>query len=172
MKTVNKSAQSTATAEQQLKGFIAKFEPAQQTLIRAVRRALRRLLPTAHELVYDNYNFFVIGYGPTERPSEAIVSLAADANGVGLCFIHGAKLRDPERVLQGSGKQTRFVRLPSAAVLNQAPIAALFAAAIENSAVPFPTRGRGRLVIRSVSAKQRPRRKSVKIVKPIRATRK
>jgi uncharacterized protein YdeI (YjbR/CyaY-like superfamily) len=23
-------------------------------------------------MVYDNYNFFVIGYGPTERPSDAL----------------------------------------------------------------------------------------------------
>jgi hypothetical protein len=48
--------------------------------------------PTANELVHDNYNFFVIGYSPTERPSDAIVSMAARANGLGLCFIHGAKL--------------------------------------------------------------------------------
>jgi hypothetical protein len=29
---------------------------------------LRQRLPTANELVYDNYNFFVIGYSSTERP--------------------------------------------------------------------------------------------------------
>jgi hypothetical protein len=160
MKTIKKPAQSTASAEQQLKSFIAKFEAANQTLIRSVRRAVRRRMPTAHEMVYDNYNFFVIGYGPTERSSDAIVSIAADANGVGLCFIQGAKLPDPKGVLQGSGKQTRFVRLPSAAVLAQPAIAALVSAAITQSAVPLPTRGRGRLIIRSVSAKQRPRRKS------------
>src|SRR6476659_433983 len=96
MKAVKKPAQAAATAEQQLKGFIAKFDPALQTLIRAVRKAVRRRMPSAHEIVYDNYNFFVIGYGPTERPSDAIVSIAANANGVGLCFIHGAKLADPK----------------------------------------------------------------------------
>jgi hypothetical protein len=160
MKAVKAPTRSTTSAEQQLRSFIAKFDPQHQTLIRAVRRALMRRLPTAYELVYDNYNFFVIGYGPTERPSDAIVSLAAAANGVGLCFIHGAKLPDPDRLLQGSGKQTRFVRLPSAAMLTQPPINDLIAAAVARSAVPLPTRGRGRLIIRSVSAKQRPRRKS------------
>jgi hypothetical protein len=160
MKIVKTPAKSSATAEQQLKGFIAKFEPAKQTLIRAVRRAVRRRMPTAHEMVYDNYNFFVIGYGPTERPSDALVSIVADANGVGLCFIHGAKLPDPKGVLLGAGKQTRFVRLPSAAALAQPPMAALVTAAVAQSAVPLPTRGRGRLIIRSVSAKQRPRRKT------------
>src|SRR5205809_7786753 len=105
------TTQSPADAERQLKKFIAKFEPRHQTLIRAVRRALRKRFPTAYELVYDNYNFFVIGYSATERPSDSIISMAAGANGVGLCFIHGATLEDPAHVLIGSGNQTRFVRL-------------------------------------------------------------
>ena len=98
--------------EKQLRSFIEKFEPKHQGTIRAVRRALRKRFPTANELAYDNYNFFVIGYGPTERPSDCFLSIAAAANGVGLCFIHGASLPDPAKVLTGSGKQTRFIRLP------------------------------------------------------------
>jgi hypothetical protein len=120
---------------------------------------LRRRLPSAIELVYDNYNFFVIGYGPNERPSDAILSIAAGASGVGLCFIRGATLPDPSKALLGSGKQTRFVRLPSAATLAEPAVAKLIAAAVVQSRVPLPARGRGRLIIRSVSAKQRPRRK-------------
>src|SRR5438105_11314914 len=50
-----------AAAEAQLDAFIAKFEPPRQTLIRAVRKALRKRLPRANELVYDNYNFFGSG---------------------------------------------------------------------------------------------------------------
>jgi hypothetical protein len=75
-----------ANAEAQLETFIGKFGPEHQTLIREVRKALRRRLPAANELVYDNYNFFVIGYCATERPSDCIVSIAAGANGVGLSF--------------------------------------------------------------------------------------
>ena len=63
-------------AETQLRGFIAKFDPKQQAVIRAARKALRKRFPTATELVYDNYNFFVIGSGPTERPSDAVISIA------------------------------------------------------------------------------------------------
>jgi Domain of unknown function (DU1801) len=145
--------------ETQLRRFIAKFEPKHQSVIRASRRALRRRFPTAYELVYDNYNFFVIGYSPTERPSDAIVSLAAAANGVGLCFIHGAKLRDPKKRLRGSGKQTRFLRLESADVLEEPDVEALVAAAIAQAKTPLRAAGRGKLIIRSVSAKQRARRK-------------
>jgi uncharacterized protein DUF1801 len=162
MKPDTTAARTSAEAEEQLKGFIAKFEPRDQTLIRAVRKALRRRFPTAYELAYDNYNFFVLGYGPTERPSDCIVSMAAGANGVGLCFIRGASLPDPDKILLGSGNQTRFIRIESVDVLARPEVEALVAAAIALAKKPLPTSGRGKLIIRSVSAKQRPRRRSAK----------
>jgi hypothetical protein len=161
MKAAGKVAQTVpASAEKQLKTFIDKFEPRHQVLIRAVRKALRKRLPTAHELVYDNYNFFVVGYASTERPSDAILSIAAGANGVGLCFIRGAGLPDPHKILLGSGNQTRFIRIESVETLTRPPVEALIAAAVAKSEVPLPATGGGKLIIRSVSAKQRPRRKS------------
>jgi hypothetical protein len=149
-------------AETQLKGFIAKFEPKHQALIRAMRKALRNRLPSAHELVYDNYNFFVIGYGPTERPSDAILSLTGSAYGVALCFIHGARLPAPQKILLGSGNQTRFIRVDSVEVLARPAVNALISAAIAKARTPLQPRGRGSLIIRSVSSKQRPRRKRAK----------
>src|SRR4051812_35939168 len=146
-------------AERQLSSFVDKFDPKHRALIRAVRTVLRRRFPTAHELVYDNYNFFVIGYCSTERPSDCLVSIAAGSNGVALCFMHGAKLPDPKKILTGSGKQTRFLRLPTASVLQRPEVEALLAIAESRAAVPLATKARGSLVIRSVSVKQRPRRK-------------
>src|SRR6059058_390902 len=150
------------TSEQLLRRFIDKFEPKHRATIRAVRKALRARFPTAHQLVYDNYNFFVIGFGPTERPSDCFISIAAASNGVGLCFTHGATLPDPAGILSGSGKQMRFVRLPSADVLEQPALQALLNVAAEQARVPLPRRRRGKLIIKSVSAKQRPRRSSQK----------
>jgi hypothetical protein len=153
-------ARSSAEAEKQLRGFIAKFESKHQTLIRAVRKIMRKRFPTAYELAYDNYNFFVLGYGPTERQSDCIISMAAGANGVGLCFIRGASLSDPDRILLGSGKQTRFIRIESVDVLARPAVKALVAAAASRAKAPLRSGGHGRLIIRSVSAKQRPRRPS------------
>jgi hypothetical protein len=162
---MNKAASSSgkrADNEKQLDDFIGKFEAGHQALIRSLRNALRKRFPTANELVYDNYNFFVIGYGPTERPSDCFISIAAAANGVGLCFIHGAKLPDPAGLLLGSGRQTRFIRLESAEAVRRPDVDALLAAAVAQSAAPLPEKGRGRLIIRSISKKQRPRRKSTR----------
>jgi Domain of unknown function (DU1801) len=160
--SVTKKPDAAAGAERQLKASIDKFRPKDQRLIRAVRSAVRKRFPTANELVYDNYNFFVIGYSPTERPSDAIVSIAARANGVGLCFIHGASLPDPKKLLLGAGNQTRFIRVESAKALAHPDVEALVAAAIARAKTPLPARGRGRLIIRSIAAKQRPRRRPVK----------
>ena len=153
---------ATSSPAAQVASFIAKFDPVMAKLIRSCRATMRKRLPTALELVYDNYNFFVIGYSPTERPSDAIVSIAARAGGVGLCFIRGARLPDPKMLLQGSGNQTRFIRLEAADALAQPEVEALLAAAVAQSKIPLPATGRGKLIIRSVAARQRPRRKPAK----------
>jgi hypothetical protein len=147
-----------APAEKMLRTFIAKFSPADQTRIRAARREMRRQVAGAYELIYDNYNFFVIGYGPTERPSEAIVSLAAQADRIALCFLHGKKLPDPAKLLRGSGNQVRSMRLESAADLARPQVRALISEGFARGVAPLRG-GPVTLIIRSISAKQRPRRK-------------
>jgi hypothetical protein len=154
------TASASASPAEQVEAFIAKFDPANAKLIRECRAEVRALLPTAVELVYDNYNFFVIGYSTTERPSDCIVSIAAAANGVGLSFYHGASLPDPQNLLQGSGKQNRFVRLPNAKTLRLPGVLALIHAAVAQAQPPLPAEGGGHTIVRSVSAKQRPRRKA------------
>ena len=144
-------------AEQQLKEFIAKFAPDNQRLIRALRKALRARLPAANELVYDNYNFLVIAYCPTEKPTESFFSLGADKNGANLFFgYNGTKLSDPKKVLQGTGASNRFLRLESAEALERPEVQALIASAV---AISKPlSENKGKLIIRTVSPKQRPRR--------------
>ena len=156
---VKKAPAKTADPEAQLKSFIDKFDPQNQTLIRSVRAALRKRLPGAHELVYDNYNFFVIGYSPTERPTDAILSMACSANGVGLAFPYcGTKLPDPHKILRGSGTSNRSIHLESAKTLARPEVADVIDAAVA-ICKPLAESGRGKLIIRAVSEKQRPRRK-------------
>jgi hypothetical protein len=138
--------------------FIRKFDPPIARSIRAARRLLRQQFPTAYELVYDNYNFFVIGYSPTTRAGDTIVSLAASSNGIALSFYHGADLPDPKRILLGSGKQNRFIRLPTPESLARPEVQAVIRAAVKNARSPLGGEGKRRTIISSVSAKQRSRR--------------
>lgn len=148
----------TYQAEAQLESFIVKYEPQVADLARAARAVMRRRFPTALELVYDNYNFLAVGYCSSERASDCVVSLAVGPRGVSLSFYYGASLPDPTDRLMGSGNQNRFVRLDTAEMLTEPAVEALIAAAAAQAKLPMPADGEGRLIIKSVSAKQRPRR--------------
>jgi hypothetical protein len=147
-----------AAAEKQLASFLAKYTPDIVRLARALRDRLRADIPGGVEFVYDNYNSLVLGYGPTERPSEAVLSLALSPRWVNLCFLRIARLKDPDRILLGSGKVARHAPLASLAEFERPAVQRLLRQAIAEASPAFPDDGGPRLVIQSISAKQRPRR--------------
>jgi hypothetical protein len=153
------SAVARRSAEAQLRGLIASFAPAHQRLVGTMRRWLRKRLPTAHEVVYEYSDFFVISYSPNERGYEGVLAIRASANGVELYFNRGKELPDPAKLLRGSGKQTRSIHMEGASTLARPAVARLIDEAIARNRVPFASTGRGPVVIRSVSAKQRRRRR-------------
>jgi len=148
---------ATPTPASQLRSFLDRFSPEIAALARVARAKLRKRLPGAIEMVYDNYNALVIGFSPTDRPSDAILSVVIFPKNVSICFIQGKHLPDPDGVLIGGGNQVRFVRLDEdAKILDTPPLRALITEAIDFGETPF--RGRGQLVVRAISRKQRPRR--------------
>ena len=158
MKPAKPNSTTTASPEKQLAGFIAKFTPDMAKRIRAARAKMRKRIPGALELVYDNYNFFVIGYGPNDKAGDAIFSLAAQAKGLSLCFLQGAKLPDPKKLLRSSGNVVRNIRIETVDVFDDPDVETLIAVALKRAKTPMPAQGKHQLIIKSVSAKQRPRR--------------
>ena len=148
----------TKLPQAQLDGFIARYSPEVAALGKKILARFRKLVPPAIEMVYDNYNFLVVGFCPSERPSEAVFSIVFYPRGVSLCFIQGAKLPDPHRVLAGSGKQVRSIKLPTLATLENPLLRDLIATALKLSPMPFSNVKRRQLIIKSISTKQRPRR--------------
>lgn len=147
-----------ASPQQQLAKFMARFEPEIARLGHAALRRMRELAPGAVELVYDNYNGLVIGFGPTERASEAVFSVVIYPKKVSLCFIHGAKLPNPKRLLEGNGNQVRHISLPTIATLDEPDVVAMIQLANDRVAKPIDFDGKRRLIIKSISRNQRPRR--------------
>ena len=157
---VAKAVPREPSSARQLAGFIAKFSPAIAREARAALATLRRLVPAgAVQMVYDNWNGLVIGFGPNERPSDAILSLLVVRDHITLCFINDApSLADPGALLEGSGSVVRHIRLGSARSLDDPQVRALIAQALSRSDVPFSRTAKGRLIVKSISPKQRPRR--------------
>ncbi len=144
--------------ETQLTSFMAKYTPEIRAEADAVLAWMRARLPGAVQMVYDNYNALVVGFGPTERPSEVVFSIALYPRWVTLFFLHGARLPDPHRLLKGSGKQVRNIRLDEPDTLDRPAVRELIAAALDRSPLPIDASAPGPLIIKSISAKQRPRR--------------
>jgi hypothetical protein len=146
------------TPAQQLSSFLAKFDPRVAASARAALARLRKKLPGAMELVYDNYNALAIGFGPSDKASEAIFSIAVFPRWVSLFFLQGAKLPDPDKVLKGSGTQVRHIVLADLRILEQSAVKKLMALALKSAKKPLDPKSRRRLIIKSISATQRPRR--------------
>ncbi|HWE85436.1 MAG TPA: hypothetical protein VG267_10860 [Terracidiphilus sp.] len=149
--------------ERQLASFLDKYAPDVAALARATRARMRALYPSALELVYDNYNALAIGYAPSEKTSEAIFSVALFPRWVSLFFLQAQGLPDPTKLLKGSGNVAKHVVLPSVEALDHPALRQLMAEAVSRAKVPFPADSEHRLIIKSISAKQRPRRPAATI---------
>ena len=148
-------------AQKQFENSLSKYQPSVAAEAKKSLAKLRKLIPNAIEMVYDNYNALVVGFCPGMRPSEAILSIAVMPEWVSLCFLQGAGLPDPEKRLEGSGNIARHIKMKKGAVtLDEPAVKTLIAEALLRAKVPVPAGQKRRFFIKSVSLKQRPRRPS------------
>ena len=150
------------TPQQQLEKFLAKYEPVIAAQGKKALATMRKLAPGAVEMVYDNYNALVIGFAPGDRPSDAVFSIVLYPRYIGLCFIQGKGLPDPAKRLQGKGNQVRWIRLDPLSTLDEPEVRELINVALNRAKVPIDPKQKRRMVVRSVSKKQRPRRPNKK----------
>jgi hypothetical protein len=153
-------AGAAPSAEKQLADFLGKYSPDVAKEFRAARKIMKKRLPGAIELVYDNWNWLVIGYSPNGRPLASVFSLVGAPRWVTLCFLlNGPRLKDTKKLLRGAGKRVRSVQLLGGAKdLEKPEVGALIDQALELAGFPYDPSAKGKLVIQSISPKQRPRR--------------
>src|SRR5262245_55182880 len=137
------------TAQAQLKTFIARYTPEVGALAKASLKKMRARLPGAVELVYDNYNALVVGFGPTDRASDAIFSIVLYPRWVTLFFLNGKGLPDPQKLLKGNGVRVRHIVLENAAMLDKPDVQALMRAALDRSQTEIDDKRRRLLIIKS-----------------------
>jgi hypothetical protein len=151
-------APKRTSPEQQLTTFIDRYAPEVAAIARAAHDKVRAQMPGATEFVYDNYNGLVIGFGPSDRPSEAVISIALYPKWVNLFFLDGATLPDPDKRLKGTGSRVRRILVSDPNVLDEPAVRALIKAAMHSADTPFKRTNDRHLVIRAIAAKQRSRR--------------
>ena len=145
-------------AEAQLESFLGKYLPRVAALGRTAIKRLRARFPACDVLVYDNYQALAAGYSSDGKTKSAFLSVALYPRWVNLFFLQGAGMRDPHGLLKGSGHVVRHIRLERIEDLDLPPVRALIAAAEASVSPAIDPQRTGQLVIKSISAKQRPRR--------------
>ncbi len=143
------------SVETQLRSLVAKFAPSHTRLISAVRRSLRKRLPTAHELVYEYRDFLVISFSPNDHGYDGVFAIRATADGVKFYFNRGKELSDPTKLLRGAGNQTRWILIENAATLDRSEVASLVEEALARNLLSFAPAGHGSVIFRSESTKQK-----------------
>jgi hypothetical protein len=148
----------TLSSEAQLDAFLAKFTPQVERQARAALERMRARLPGAWQLVYDNYNALAIAFGANDTLSGVVFSIALYPRWVSLFFARGVELPDPDGLLQGTGRGIRHIVLKDIALFDNPAVEALIAAALARATPPIDPAKPGKLIVKSISAKQRPRR--------------
>src|SRR5947209_14374237 len=137
----------TASPQQQLDFAIDKFTPEVAALARRVLARVRQWVPGAVEFVYDNYYALAIGFGPTERPSDAVISVVLYPRWVHLYFLQGAVLPDPAGRLKRSGKVGRHLVLYDDALLDDPEVRGFIKDAVALADTPFDPKRPRKLLI-------------------------
>jgi hypothetical protein len=142
----------------QLDGFIDRYSPEVAGTARALLARLRARIPGATVMVYDNYNALAIGFAAVDKVSTVVLSIALYPKWVNLFFLRGTDLDDPDGLLKGEGSRVRHIPRVAADVVEDERIEALIEQALARAGPPIDPQASGALIIKSVSARQRPRR--------------
>ena len=147
-----------AEADAQLDAFIDKYTPDMAALTRRLLARMKARVPGATILVYDNYNALAIGFAAGERVKDVVLSLAVYPRWVSLFFMQGRWLDDPQGLLKGGGNRVRHVPAITEASFDDPRIDALIEQALDKADRPIDPAAEQVLIVKSVSARQRPRR--------------
>jgi hypothetical protein len=98
--------------DKDLKLFLQAFDGRIAEIALWLRDFVWDLYPECNELIYDGPAALAFGWTPSERTSDVFSTIAIYNNEcVQFGFYKGNLLSDPEKLLEGKGKQYRFIRV-------------------------------------------------------------
>ena len=129
-----------ARAEITIKELLRKVPPAVRPTVQAARRMVKGAAPSAAEIVYmseppraPSYMWKLLRYAVD---GANVVGIGTFTRHSALFFYRGRELDDGSGLLEGSGKESRFIRLRSPADAERPAVKRLLQKAFELAAVP------------------------------------
>src|SRR5262245_12712705 len=98
--------------------YLEAQSPKNQTIIRALRRFVKRIEPTLSEAVKWGNGCWIGSKGP-------VAYAYSDTEYVQFGFFRGASLKDPQGLLEGKGQYVRHIKVRSRSAIDEQAFAAL-----------------------------------------------
>jgi hypothetical protein len=108
--------------------LLAAHPPEQRTIEQALRSAIRREFPGAIEQV--DFGNRLIAFGRSMRMRGLLFAIIAHQSWVNLQLADGAELPDPDRLIEGTGKRIRHVKIRSIADASSPRVVAIIRAQV------------------------------------------
>lgn len=96
-----------------LEEFLKTYDPKVQAVCLELRKIALELLPETEEILFEGWKNFTYGTGESRADKDLIIYVAPFKDSVNLGFYRGANLRDKNKLLKGTGKLLRHVKLKS-----------------------------------------------------------
>ena len=139
--------------------FISPYSLEVQTLALDLMQFVKKIIPEANELIWDNYNAVAIAYSKTEKLKDAFCHVAIYSKHVNFGFNRGSELSKSDIKLEGNGKLIRHIKVTEIDKFPKDLIEKLLFEAIGisedlNSEIQKTKKSIGKSIIMSISEKK------------------
>jgi Domain of unknown function (DU1801) len=121
-----------AKSPKELLDLLKPYDRGVQELTLALRDLVLDELAPCCEYILEVYIVSIL-YGPTHRMKDGICYVGVIKDHVNLGFIRGRELADPQRILEGTGKQMRHIKIRNMSDLERPAIRAYLQEACERA---------------------------------------
>jgi hypothetical protein len=127
-----------AKPPRELLDLLKRYDRGVQELTLALRELVLEELAPCCEYIVEVYIVSIL-YGPTHRMKDGICYIGVIKDHVNLGLIRGSELADPQRILEGTGKQMRHIKIRNMSDLERPAIRAYLQEACERAGYEVAT---------------------------------
>ena len=118
--------------------IVSRVSPHARQLAEGARALIRDVYPAVVEVPWPKQRVIGYGVGP-KKMSEHFCYISVSQKHINLGFMYGAELPDPEKLLEGSGKLLRHVRIAALEQLSNPALRQLLITASKHRMPMRPT---------------------------------
>lgn len=96
-----------------IEDFLSTYDPKVQDVCFQLRKIALQLLPETEEILFEGWKNLTYGTGESRSDKDLIIYIAPFKDRANLGFYHGANLLDQKKLLKGTGKLLRHLKVRS-----------------------------------------------------------